>query len=176
MASRSLGSGLRSAAAAMLLVLAWAACASQEAACSACGRQECANLTTTVAWEKGGEDRTCCPRCALHLVAARGEGATVSVRDFESAVDLPAEQALFVEGSDLNPCRGVTTSPPRNAHGCCLAPAYDRCEPSLMAFADAEAARRFMARPGGMLTDWAALQGAAGSSASPGASSGSGPS
>jgi hypothetical protein len=141
-----------------------AGCARQAAACEACGRRECRNMTVTVARTDGSALRTCCARCAAHVLEAGPMAAAVTVRDFETAEPLEAARAFFVQGSDVHPCRQVETQPPRDEHGCCLLPAFDRCEPSVVAFGAEAAARAFMAAHGGTLTRWSEISaGSAGS-------------
>ncbi len=138
-------------------------CGSAAARCSVCDRTECSNLAITVAWDTGELQRTCCPRCGARLIASKGKPSRVTVRDFDTARPIPAERAVFVEGSDVHPCRGVRTEPLRSAEGCCLLPEYDRCEPSVVPFADEDAARRFMAVHGGTVVSWSSLAAASAS-------------
>ncbi len=132
-------------------------CRSAAAHCSVCDRHECRNLALSVVWKDGGRQDTCCPRCGARLIASKGAPASVTVRDFDTADPVPAERAVFVEGSDVHPCRGIRTEALRDANGCCLTPEYDRCEPSVVAFKDEAGARRFMALHGGMVVSWSSL-------------------
>lgn len=140
-----------------------AACGGQEV-CSACGRHECANLAFSITLENGQQVNTCCPRCGLHyLVTDRKDArvASLHVRDFETAKTLDATTAVYVSGSDVHPCLGVNTEPPRDERGP-IAAAFDRCEPSLVAFSGREPALRFIARHGGTITTWQRLSAAVG--------------
>lgn len=150
----------RAAWGSFLLALALPAlngCRAAAARCSVCERTECSNLAVTVTWENGERQRTCCARCGGRLIASKGKPSSVTVRDFDTARPIPAERAVFVEGSDVHPCRGVRTDPLRTAEGCCLLPDYDRCEPSVVAFGEGDAARRFMAVHGGTVVSWESL-------------------
>lgn len=143
----------------LLLVAVWGSggCGRAAARCSVCDRKECGNLAVTLSWENGEREKTCCPRCGARRIQSKGKAASAIVRDFDTAEPIPAERAIFVEGSDVHPCLGIRTEPLRSPEGCCLAPAYDRCEPSVVAFRDGEAARRFMAIHGGTVVSWSSL-------------------
>jgi hypothetical protein len=115
-------------------------------------------MTLVVARADGSHQQTCCARCGARVVARDARPvASVTVRDFDTALPIAVERAVFVEGSDVHPCRGIVSDPPRDERGCCLKAVYDRCEPSVVAFDSAEAAGRFMRRHGGTRTTWAAL-------------------
>ena len=150
--------------AALLLVGSWG-CADEPAWCEICGRGECTNMTLVVTRADGSRQQTCCARCGARLMAKDPRKvSSITVRDFDTARPIEVERAVFVEGSDVHPCRGVVGSPPRDERGCCMKAVYDRCEPSVVAFATAEAARRFIGTHGGTPTSWVALaSGVAGS-------------
>ena len=141
----------------VLLAAVVGGCASHTPRCEACGRRECGNMTTTIERADGTMQRTCCPRCAAHVLGSGPRATSITVRDFDTGRPIPVGQAVFVEGSDVHPCRGLADSPPRDERGCCLRPAYDRCEPSVVAFTSTGAAGRFMERHGGLTTSWSAL-------------------
>lgn len=148
--------------AAVLLAGAAAACRSwRSATCSQCGRDECKNLSFTIALEDGGSVKTCCPRCALrYLQEKRPAVASLRVHDFGTAGDLDARKAVYVEGSDVHPCTHQVAASPIDERGCCLKTVYDRCEPSLVAFASADEADAFAREHGGFVRTFAALSGA----------------
>jgi len=144
---------------ALLLVAAWTnACRHELASCELCGRGECRNMTLVVTRADGSRQQTCCARCGARAVASDARPVTsIRVRDFDTAAPIDVERAVFVEASDIHPCRGMVSNPPLDERGCCLKTVYDRCEPSVVAFASADAAGRFMERHGGTRTTWAAL-------------------
>src|ERR1017187_6619374 len=88
----------------------------------------------TVATDKGGTRLFCCPACALS--EQRQEGKTVRVREltaFLSGAKLSPDDAYVVKGSDVNMCAQAhemidADKRPADVH-------YDRCAPSLLAFA-----------------------------------------
>jgi hypothetical protein len=134
-----------------------AGCSRAEPTCAACGRQECRNMSVTLVREDGTRQETCCARCAAHVAATGPRVTSMTVRDFGDATELDASQAVFVEGSDVHPCRGVVTQPPLDERGCCLRPAFDRCEPSLIAFRDRGRALTFAREHGGIVRSFAEL-------------------
>ncbi len=144
----------------LFVLLAAAACSDAARHCEQCGRTECHNLAFTIRLADGERIETCCPRCGLHyLRAEQPQVAGLAVRDFDTAESLDATRAVYVEGSDVHPCRGLATEPPRSERGCCLTATFDRCEPSVVAFSDEEHARKFIALHGGTISGWGALSG-----------------
>jgi len=127
--------------------------------CSVCAREECGNLTFRIELTGGESIETCCPRCGLeHLKTERRSVAALEVRDFESASAIDARTAFYVVGSDVTPCKDMHASKaPLDAQGCCIRTTYDRCVPSVLAFARQENAAAFAASHGGTLTSFDAL-------------------
>jgi hypothetical protein len=122
------------------------------ATCSQCGRDECKNLAVTIALANGGSVETCCPRCALRYIAEKRPAVTtIAVRGFADARTLDARKAFYVEGSDAHPCATRERAPAVDDRGCCLKAVYDRCEPSLVAFASVEQAASFARDHGGFV-------------------------
>ncbi len=141
------------------LCLAAAGCSASASTCPQCGRPECRNLSFTVQLRGGDEVRTCCPRCGLHYLAhEHPEVAALRVRDFLTARSLDASRAIFVEGSDVAPCCRAEGPPPRDPTGAGLKPVYDRCLPSLLAFASRADAEAFAREHGGRLKTFADLE------------------
>ncbi len=142
------------------LLVATASCVRSKAEmCSQCGRDECKNLAFTVGLANGSTVKMCCPRCALrYLSEKRPEVTTLAVRGFEDARTLDARNAFYVEGSDAHPCTSHEGSPPVDERGCCLKPVYDRCEPSVLAFASVGKAESFAKEHGGFVRTFDALK------------------
>jgi hypothetical protein len=143
----------------LLLAAGVAACRWWRAeSCSQCGRDECKNLTFTIELEGAAFVRTCCPRCALRYIQEkRPVVVSLAVREFETAAPLDARKALYVEGSDVHPCTHDVRSTPTDERGCCLETVYDRCEPSLIAFASVAGAEAFAREHGGFVRSFDAL-------------------
>ena len=147
--------------AALALVLAVVAACSlfRSETCGSCGRAECKNMGFAIRLQDGSTVKTCCPRCGLHYIREKHPAVTaIEVRDFDTAKTLDARTALYVEGSDLHPCSMSLDGGPKDERGCCLAPVYDRCRPSVIAFADAPHAQAFARKHGGVLTTFASLE------------------
>lgn len=100
----------------------------------------------------GRKYETCCLRCAIIEAQQTGKPLRVQkVADLETGKLLVADKAWYVEGSSVNPCMHMT---PRagsaDRQTLCLL-GFDRCSPSLIAFANESAARAFAAQHGGVL-------------------------
>jgi hypothetical protein len=145
----------------VMLAAVTAACSKQAKFCEECGRAECRNLSFDVRHQDGTLVQTCCPRCALHYLARRHPSvASLAVRDFDTAGRIDATRAFYVEGSDVAPCSAFAGSPPRDERGCCMKTVYDRCLPSLLAFASRPEAETFAREHGGAIKTFADLQAA----------------
>lgn len=140
----------------ILSTLALGACARVQDSCNQCGREECRNLAFAVYEASGKVEKTCCPRCALrYLAEEKPEVSRLEVQAFDDAATLDARTAIYVEGSDVRPCaHPAGSAPPTDERGCCLKTVYDRCEPSLVAFADAAKAEAFAREHGGFPRTW----------------------
>jgi len=128
--------------------------------CGVCQREECRNLAFTIRLQDGKAVETCCPRCGLHYVEQEHPRvASLSVRDFDTALALDARNAFYVEGSDVTPCSSMQeSSPPRDERGCCMKQVYDRCLPSVLAFGSRERAESFAREHGGMVKTLAEIE------------------
>jgi hypothetical protein len=96
----------------------------------------------------------CCARCALTLSRQqRRPLRLVEVADYNSGSSLDPATAYFVEGSSVVLCEkhealfDETKRPHERV--------FDRCEPSLYAFARREDAEAFAAEKGGVVRRWA---------------------
>lgn len=108
-----------------------------------------ANMHTLVRVD-GEQLHACCPRCPLTLMSQEHLRVEIlGVTDYVSGQQLPADQAYFVEGSRVEVC-----STPRLSREEGITPyarLFDRCAPSLLAFAREDQARAFLAEHGGSL-------------------------
>lgn len=117
--------------------------------CYACQRPIHAH-SRTVALAKGSSRLFCCPACALS--EQRQEGKAVRVTEltaFMSGAKLSPNDAYVVKGSDVNMCVQAhemidADKRPADVH-------YDRCAPSLVAFAQKREAIEFSREHGGMV-------------------------
>ena len=119
------------------------------AGCTICQRPIHAN-THVVALVDGRQIEACCPRCVLTVREQDGKDARLlQVSDYLTARPLRPAAAYYVEGSAVEVC-----SSPRlrsYARRTVFERRFDRCAPSLLAFAKEEQARAFMAENGGAL-------------------------
>lgn len=140
-----------------LALLAAAACDQRHVACEICGRGLHENTSVLTRGESGTGTEFCCVRCAVRAGVPVDRAGITTVRDFATGERIDASRAVLVEGGDVHVCRGPVLRPPVDDTGRQLTPVYDRCEPSVVAFADRKAAREFVARHGGHITAWSAL-------------------
>lgn len=104
----------------------------------------------TIARVDGERVYTCCPRCPLTLaLQEHKEVEFLDVTDHVTGKRLRASAAYFVEGSRVEVC-----SVPRLERDETRTPyfrLFDRCGPSVLAFAKEDQAREFLRREGGQL-------------------------
>jgi hypothetical protein len=107
--------------------------------------------------ENGRREAVCCVRCAFR----QGEQRRAAIRllevtDYVSGRPLAPEDAYYVEGSRIVLCERhePLLDETKHAHE----RVFDRCAPSLYAFASAEEARAFAAENGGVVRRLAGVQ------------------
>jgi len=105
----------------------------------------------------GKQQSFCCPACAL--TAHRQTGKAVEIRqltDFDTDTSLNPSSAFIIVGSDTNHCTAghVMVDPDKQPSRL----AFDRCNPSMIAFAGRAAAEKFMSRHGGTLHAFTELE------------------
>lgn len=117
--------------------------------CEISGRPIHGNMYTLVR-VNGKTLHSCCPRCPLTLAGQAGQKVQIlEVTDFATGMRLPADEAHFVDGSQVHVCSGPRVK--RDEASTPFVQLFDRCEPSLLAFADEQVARDFIAQNGGTL-------------------------
>ena len=133
------------------LVAALAACSSQSEVCWVCQREITPNVRVTLSLDEGRKVHACCPRCALHY-QSEGDRTVrhIAVSDHATGGSLSLESAYFVEGSDETPCLKHHHAMTGDG-GAPMQVCYDRCMPSLIAFARRDAAQAFLEEHGGAL-------------------------
>ena len=115
--------------------------------CYACQRPIHAH-SRTVALAKGGSRLFCCPACAFSEHEQEGKPVRVTeLTAFLTGAKLSPNEAYVVKGSDVNMCaqtRELIDADKRSAgvH-------YDRCAPSILAFARESEAAVFSREHGG---------------------------
>jgi len=138
-------------AAIVVATLALWSCRAQAAECDICGRHEFSALAFRVEYADGGTIHTCCPRCASHAVAAHPGRAIAKMiaHDFATGREIDARAAIYLDGSDFEHCKAPKEE--RTTPATASALAYDRCLPSLMAFATMLEAEAFAREHGGTI-------------------------
>lgn len=117
--------------------------------CQACNRP-LHELSRTVGLLDGKREIFCCPACAL--TTHRQTGKTVRIvelTDYQSDRPLDPNGAFIVEGSELNLCSRQHALVHSDKQP--VPVDFDRCSPSMIAFAHREAAQQFVDRYGGTL-------------------------
>ncbi len=110
--------------------------------CDVCKRVIHPATSFRIAEANGKIKSACCPRCGLTSVIKNG-GKVLDAVDFSSQKRIAAADAIYLEGSDIMECCSSTGF--RADQGSYQEIDYDRCMPSLLAFArreDAEAVRQ----------------------------------
>jgi hypothetical protein len=110
--------------------------------CEVCKRVIQTETSFRIARPDGSMRAVCCPRCGLAAVIQNG-GRVLEAVDFSSKKRIRAAEAIYLEGSDIMECCSSTGF--RSHEGSYQEMDYDRCMPSLLAFArrgDAEMVRQ----------------------------------
>ena len=108
--------------------------------------------TRTVALIGGEREVFCCPTCAVHAAQQSGKGLEfVKFTDYATGWPVEPDEAFLVEGSDVNPCLAHEAEVITDLEKQPAALAFDRCAPSILAFATREAAEAFIKEHGGRL-------------------------
>lgn len=118
--------------------------------CPICQRHE--HGDSVVRFQAEGERviEACCLSCALNYGRQTSKAvAILSVTDHDSGKPLDPDRATFVVGSDVSPC--THDAEQLRLEGEALPVRWDRCMPSILAFASREAAGASHARHGGRL-------------------------
>src|SRR5437879_3985909 len=115
--------------------------------CYACNRSIHAH-SKTVALVNGHSQRFCCPACALSQHEQTGKPVQITqLTSFLTGKALSPDQAFLVKASDVNMCERTKEVLDADKHAADLR--YDRCAPSLLAFAERNDGVEFARRHGG---------------------------
>jgi hypothetical protein len=113
-----------------------------------------AGMTYVLVLDKGSLI-ACCPRCGLHFYLEHpGSVKTAFAHDFYSGTELPAIRATYVEGGNTQYCAQVEPIM-RKEPQTTVELHFDRCLPTLVAFASEANARKYQAEHGGRLLSYA---------------------
>jgi hypothetical protein len=125
--------------------------------CQICERPIHAETYFRIQQADGKSLDVCCPRCGLRYLQNHPKIArSLSVIDFETRTFIPAEDATYVEDSDLHLCSPESTR--REITGAEYEKVWDRCLPSLMAFQDRSNAEAFRSSHGGRIIRYSQLR------------------
>lgn len=109
--------------------------------CQVCSRTIHAGQEFSLVLTDGRRIKACCPRCGLHYkMLHEGEIKEAIATDFESGVELPAHEAVYVETTAISFC---AERPVERSQGGVEDLKWDRCFPSLVAFKSKSEAERF---------------------------------
>jgi hypothetical protein len=114
--------------------------------CEVCKRVIQTETSFRIARPDGSMRAVCCPRCGLAAVIQNG-GQALDAVDFATKKRVGAAEAIYLEGSDIMEC--CTATGFRSTEGAYQKMAYDRCMPSLLAFARREDAEMVRQKHGG---------------------------
>jgi hypothetical protein len=117
--------------------------------CHACGRP-IHEQALTIGLDDGSRETYCCLSCALTHHQQSGDTVEiVELRDYETGRRLSPEEAYVVRESDVNLCMRHPMLADREGSASTME--FDRCSPSMLAFATRERAEEFQHQHGGIL-------------------------
>jgi hypothetical protein len=126
----------------------------REDVCQVCQRALHAGVTYRLEMKDGTTERACCPRCGMHLQVQRpGTVEKAVATDLATGQEIPAEQAAYVEGGDVEYCTMHSTPVERQPQSVRVRE-YDRCLPALVAFRTASDAETYRQQHGGRVLNY----------------------
>ena len=126
--------------------------------CNICNRPIHPGMSFLVQTD-GHTERACCPRCGMHYALNHpGRDQRLWATDINSGKMIPAETAYYDEGGNINYCAAHGEAVQRQPQGVSVRD-YDRCLPTLVAFATRAEAETYQREHGGRVLNYAeALQ------------------
>lgn len=118
------------------------------AVCQICRRPMHRATSNLVTLDDGTEVELCCPRCGLHFQEGRTDVVSSRVTNFLTGERIAAQDATYVVGSSVHPCCSEDEIL-ADRSGIEYERTWDRCLPSVIAFASEEDAGSFQAQHGG---------------------------
>jgi hypothetical protein len=132
-------------------------------ACDACGRPV-HHHSKTEGTIDGKKELFCCPACALTLRRQTGEVVKIlELTDYSTSKPIGPSAAFIAYDSNLNLCLREQVLRPKQADAAQLD--FDRCIPSMIAFALRAEAESFVAQHGGRVLRFEELEAAFAASA-----------
>ena len=108
------------------------------------------SLSKTIGLVDGKRKLFCCLTCAFTEQTQTGNPVRIlELADFETGAPMPPEDVYVVEGGNLNFCLRQPMVMDQSKQASPMG--FDRCSPSVFAFARKEAAEMFLAEHGGRL-------------------------
>lgn len=120
-------------------------------ACAVCSRPLAKAMTFTLLSHDGKRQTACCPRCGLRSVVGGGARA-LQATDFSDGQRIAAEKAYYLEGSQVAACGPHSTL--RLENDVISDMHFDRCQPSLLAFARMNDALSYRQHEGGRVLNY----------------------
>jgi hypothetical protein len=140
--------------AALLGYFVWAGrIAGGKPVCEVCKRLIHTETSFRITRPNGSIQVVCCPRCGLAAVIQNG-GRALDAVDFTTRKRIGAAEVIYLEGSDIMECC-ANNSGFRSDAGAYEKIEYDRCMPSLLAFARREDAEIVQQKHGGDILSFA---------------------
>jgi hypothetical protein len=125
----------------------------QPAACQICDRHIPKQTAYTLE-TKTGTVKACCPACAMHYALHHpGEVREAWATDFNSGRMIPAKTAYYDGGGDVQYCTAHMPPVERGPQGVSER-VYDRCLPTLVAFASRDEAEAYRQKHGGRVVTY----------------------
>lgn len=137
-----------------LLVLSIAAalfafsCKSKLPECAVCKREIHRGMMATLKLEDEAK-HTCCIACGLHFKSSAPAAEFVSVTDFNTGKEFPANHAVYLYGPDVQTC-DAHNAPIRTPESVAYVN-YDRCRPAVLAFTNRDSALAVKKEYGGKI-------------------------
>jgi hypothetical protein len=101
-----------------------------------------------------GTIMACCPTCAMHFMLHHPEGVRQALAtDFGSGRMISAATAYYDEGGDTQYCTAMHPPVERGPQGVSMR-VYDRCLPTIVAFATADEAEAYRKLHGGRILSY----------------------
>jgi hypothetical protein len=120
------------------------------AICQICGR-DIPEQTAYRLQTSEGTIRACCPSCAMHYMLHHPNTVRQAwASDFVSGRMIPAGTAYYDEGGDVQYCTASNAPIEREPQGIRVR-VYDRCLPTLVAFASRDEAESYRRKHGGRI-------------------------
>lgn len=123
------------------------------ALCKICGR-DIPKQTAFRMETRRGTIMACCPRCAMHhIINHPGLVRQAWATDLDSGRMIPAQSAYYDEGGDVQYCTAHKSPVERTPMGVQVR-TYDRCLPTLVAFASRDEAEAYREKYGGRVVTY----------------------